>query len=366
MLDKEFGVEPVDPLYRGEVAKRWQYKDGTGEIGVIASVTQPFCGDCTRSRLSAEGKLYTCLFAVRGHDLRALIRGGATDDEIADKLARDLARPRRPLLRAPRREHRRPCDRRAQGRDVVHRRLDRRGKPAVFPHGPPFPRLTVSDRSWWLVTAPLRRRLALAEAPAEPALQPYERVFFDLRAARGPAREVRFGYGVGSCSWTAVPAARLVGPASPDRDLARVPARLPARTRCRRPAARGGVLQRAQGRLRRDELQRPALRAHAAAVRRAAPLAGVARELDVLDVRVHRAHARAALALRPAARQVRELPQHAAARQRDRPARLHRDADRARRGCSGSGSPTSRTRTGSSSSPPTPTPPCRACTPPTR
>ena len=74
MLDKEFGVEPVDPLYRGEVAKRWRYKDGTGEIGVIASVTQPFCGDCTRSRLSAEGKLYTCLFAVRGHDLRALIR----------------------------------------------------------------------------------------------------------------------------------------------------------------------------------------------------------------------------------------------------------------------------------------------------
>ena len=94
-------VEPVDAHYRGEVAKRWQYKDGSGEIGVIASVTQPFCGDCTRSRLSAEGKLYTCLFAVRGHDLRALIRGGATDEEIAAKLRRDLARPRRPLLRAP-------------------------------------------------------------------------------------------------------------------------------------------------------------------------------------------------------------------------------------------------------------------------
>jgi cyclic pyranopterin phosphate synthase len=87
ILDREFGVQPVDPLYRGEVAKRWQYTDGSGEVGVIASVTQPFCGDCTRSRLSAEGKLYTCLFAVRGHDLRALIRGGATDDELADKLA---------------------------------------------------------------------------------------------------------------------------------------------------------------------------------------------------------------------------------------------------------------------------------------
>jgi cyclic pyranopterin phosphate synthase len=87
ILDREFGVEPVDPLYRGEVAKRWQYTDGSGEVGVIASVTQPFCGDCTRSRLSAEGKLYTCLFAVRGHDLRALIRSGASDDELAGKLA---------------------------------------------------------------------------------------------------------------------------------------------------------------------------------------------------------------------------------------------------------------------------------------
>jgi cyclic pyranopterin phosphate synthase len=86
MLDREFGIEPADPLYRGEVAKRWQYKDGSGEIGIIASVTQPFCGDCTRSRLSAEGKLYTCLFAFKGHDLRALIRSGATDDELGEKL----------------------------------------------------------------------------------------------------------------------------------------------------------------------------------------------------------------------------------------------------------------------------------------
>ena len=87
LLDRALGVEPVDPGYRGEVAKRWRYKDGTGEVGVIASVTQPFCGDCTRARLSAEGKLFTCLFAVRGHDLRALIRGGATDEELAAALA---------------------------------------------------------------------------------------------------------------------------------------------------------------------------------------------------------------------------------------------------------------------------------------
>jgi cyclic pyranopterin phosphate synthase len=83
MLDRAFGVEPVDAAYRGEVAKRYRYRDGGGEFGVISSVTQPFCGDCTRARLSAEGRLFTCLFAVRGHDLRAVIRSGATDEELA-------------------------------------------------------------------------------------------------------------------------------------------------------------------------------------------------------------------------------------------------------------------------------------------
>jgi cyclic pyranopterin phosphate synthase len=82
LLDDAFGVEPVEAAYRGEVAQRWRYRDGAGEVGVIASVTQPFCGDCTRARLSAEGKLFTCLFAVRGHDLRALIRSGASDEEL--------------------------------------------------------------------------------------------------------------------------------------------------------------------------------------------------------------------------------------------------------------------------------------------
>jgi GTP 3',8-cyclase len=85
-LDAAFGVEPVEPSYRGEVARRWRYKDGRGEVGVIASVTQPFCGDCTRARLSAEGRLFTCLFAVRGTDLRALVRDGASDDELADAI----------------------------------------------------------------------------------------------------------------------------------------------------------------------------------------------------------------------------------------------------------------------------------------
>jgi cyclic pyranopterin phosphate synthase len=82
-LDGAFGVEPLAAAYRGEVAQRFRYRDGAGEVGVISSVTQPFCGDCTRARLSAEGRLYTCLFAVRGHDLRAVIRSGASDDELA-------------------------------------------------------------------------------------------------------------------------------------------------------------------------------------------------------------------------------------------------------------------------------------------
>ena len=68
------------------MAQRYRYLDGGGEIGVIASVTQPFCGDCTRARLSADGKLYTCLFAVRGHDLRALLRSEAPDAEIEDAI----------------------------------------------------------------------------------------------------------------------------------------------------------------------------------------------------------------------------------------------------------------------------------------
>jgi GTP 3',8-cyclase len=86
-IDAEMPLEPADPNYRGEVANRYRYKDGGGEIGVIASVTQPFCADCTRARISAEGKLYTCLFASRGHDLRELVRSGAPDQEVAAAVA---------------------------------------------------------------------------------------------------------------------------------------------------------------------------------------------------------------------------------------------------------------------------------------
>ena len=82
MINAEFPIEPIDSNYSGEVAQRWRYGDGGGEIGVISSVTQPFCGSCSRVRLSAEGSLYTCLFATNGHDLRGLVRGGASDEEI--------------------------------------------------------------------------------------------------------------------------------------------------------------------------------------------------------------------------------------------------------------------------------------------
>ncbi|HUQ16791.1 MAG TPA: hypothetical protein VM070_03285, partial [Candidatus Saccharimonadales bacterium] len=85
-IDAELPLEPADPNYRGEVAERWRYRDGSGEIGVIASVTQPFCADCTRARLSAEGGLYTCLFATAGHDLRALLRGGASDEGLREAI----------------------------------------------------------------------------------------------------------------------------------------------------------------------------------------------------------------------------------------------------------------------------------------
>jgi GTP 3',8-cyclase len=81
-----FPLEEIAPNYRGETSARWRYKDGSGEIGVISSVTQTFCHTCTRVRISTEGKLFTCLFASDGHDLRALLRGGCSDSQLADAL----------------------------------------------------------------------------------------------------------------------------------------------------------------------------------------------------------------------------------------------------------------------------------------
>ncbi len=85
-INEAYPLEPIDPNYQGEVAERWRYKDGSGEIGVISSVTQAFCGTCSRARLSTEGKLFTCLFAQQGHDLRGLLRGGYSDAQIVAAL----------------------------------------------------------------------------------------------------------------------------------------------------------------------------------------------------------------------------------------------------------------------------------------
>jgi len=87
-IDAELPLEPVEANYAGEVAERWRYRDGSGEIGVISSVTQAFCGDCTRARLSTEGRLYLCLFAVAGYDLRLMLRNGDDDARIGDAIGR--------------------------------------------------------------------------------------------------------------------------------------------------------------------------------------------------------------------------------------------------------------------------------------
>ncbi len=86
LIDARWPLEALDPERRGEVASRWRYRDGGGEIGVISSVTQPFCGDCTRARLSAEGKVFTCLFGKVGHDLKTPLRDGESDAALADRI----------------------------------------------------------------------------------------------------------------------------------------------------------------------------------------------------------------------------------------------------------------------------------------
>lgn len=86
-IHEQWPLEAVEPNYRGEVAERYRYADGSGEIGMISSVTQPFCGDCSRARLSAEGKLFTCLFASSGHEVRDHLRAGESDEALQQYLA---------------------------------------------------------------------------------------------------------------------------------------------------------------------------------------------------------------------------------------------------------------------------------------
>jgi cyclic pyranopterin phosphate synthase len=87
LIGAHWPIEPVEPAYTGEVARRYRYRDGAGEIGVIASVTQPFCRGCSRARLSADGQLYTCLFAATSHDLRGPLRAGASDHDLREQLS---------------------------------------------------------------------------------------------------------------------------------------------------------------------------------------------------------------------------------------------------------------------------------------
>jgi cyclic pyranopterin phosphate synthase len=87
IIHAELPIEPMEPNYRGEVANRYRYTDGSGEIGIIASVSQPFCGNCNRARISADGKLFTCLFAIQGTDLRSLLRSGVNDESLRETVA---------------------------------------------------------------------------------------------------------------------------------------------------------------------------------------------------------------------------------------------------------------------------------------
>ena len=90
MIDAVFPIEPLEPSYRGEVAERWAYRDGSGEIGFISSVTQPFCGNCNRLRITAEGEIRNCLFSTEEWDVRELLRGGRGDDQIAETVRRSV------------------------------------------------------------------------------------------------------------------------------------------------------------------------------------------------------------------------------------------------------------------------------------
>lgn len=92
-IDAKYALEPVSPNYRGEVAKRWRYRDSEGEIGFITSVTESFCGECSRARLSAVGKIYTCLFGTEGHDIKEPLRAGASDAQLLRRLS-EIWQPR--------------------------------------------------------------------------------------------------------------------------------------------------------------------------------------------------------------------------------------------------------------------------------
>ena len=148
-------LAPRERDYRGEVAERYAFDDGAGEIGFISSVSQPFCGDCSRARLSSDGSFYTCLFATQGTDLRGPLRAGATDDELLELIRGIWTRPRAIATAscAPRCATR---SRPAQDRDELHRRL------TAWPLDARTARLTSTPPTArpWSTSAPRPRRCA--------------------------------------------------------------------------------------------------------------------------------------------------------------------------------------------------------------
>ena len=187
-IDAESPLEPVEPAYRGEVAQRCRYRDGPGEIGVIASVTQPFCGDCTRARISADGKLFTCLFSVRGPDLRELLRSAESDDVVDEPSASvwERRKDRYSELRTEQTSALRKID-------VLHRRLALAGVRLQPDPGLRLP--AIGGRLWPRTPRPgssaiplARTMSATAPTTAAPAINRLQR---DLLAEKDPGKDHR-------------------------------------------------------------------------------------------------------------------------------------------------------------------------------
>ena len=164
-INERWPIVPANPNYPGEVAARYRYADGAGEIGLIASVSMPFCGACTRLRLSADGTLYTCLFAAAGHDLRAILRSGGDDEILNEALARIWSEPARPLLRATCKRHSSEWPTR---RDVTHRGLASiRARCSAAATARPIPSATAREREDGGDGEEDRQRTGDAGCPAE-------------------------------------------------------------------------------------------------------------------------------------------------------------------------------------------------------
>ena len=177
-------LEPLEPGYRGEVAQRYAFADGRGEMGFISSVTQPFCGDCTRARLSSDGVLYTCLFATQGTICAMRCAGGASDDRAAGAHPRRLARARRPLQRAARQPAR--CRERCSARSkcTISVADDTPQPHAPQPHAP-------QPHARGLTHLNARRQPTMVDVGAKEVTHRVAEAEARVRAARSVARALR-------------------------------------------------------------------------------------------------------------------------------------------------------------------------------